>query len=112
MSSSPRQDWIASRLGPNPPEALAETRRDAFEALLAATGTPPSPFIHAADGTAQRETVRRWHLGTVLPLARILEAKLSAKLEAEVGLRFGQLPPGPGGPGSSVPEARSGAASP
>ena len=92
MSSAPRRDWIASRLGPNPPEALAEIRRDAFEAVLATTGTPPSLFIHAADGTAQREAVRRWHLGTVLPLARILEAELSAKLEAEVRLRFDSYP--------------------
>ena len=91
MSSAPRRDWIVSRLGPNPPESLAMIRRDSFEAVLAATGTPPSLFVDA-DGTAQREAVRRWHLGTVLPLARILEAELSEKLEAEVRLTFDAYP--------------------
>ena len=90
-TAAPRRDWQASRLGPNPPETLATIRRDTFEAVLAATGTPPSLFTDA-DGTAQREAVRRWHLGTVLPLARILEAELSQKLEAEVRLRFDSYP--------------------
>ena len=36
--------------------------------------------------------MRRWHLGTVLPLARILEAELTAKLEAGVRLRFDAYP--------------------
>ena len=56
-------------------------RRDTFEAVLAATGTPPSLFVDA-DGTAQREAVRRWHLGTVLPLARILEAEVRLTFDA------------------------------
>ena len=90
-ASAPQRDWQASRLGPNPPESLATIRQDAFAAVLAATGTPPSLFVDA-DGTAQREAVRRWHLGTVLPLARILEAELSDKLEAEVRLRFDAYP--------------------
>ena len=71
-------------LGPNPPAALAEIRRDSFAHMLASTGTPPSLFEAAADGTAQGKAVRRWHLGTVLPLARILEAELAAKLEGDV----------------------------
>ena len=90
-TAAPRRDWQASRLGPNPPETLATIRRDTFEAVLAATGTPPSLFTDA-DGTAQREAVRRWHLGTVLPLARLLEAELSDKLEATVRLAFDAYP--------------------
>ena len=92
LNAAPRRDWIASRLGPNPPESMAEIRRDAFEAVLAATGTPPSLFTDGPDGTAQREAVRRWHLGTVLPLARIVETELSDKLEAEVRLIFDNYP--------------------
>ena len=91
MSSAPRRDWQASRLGPNPPESMATIRQDAFAAVLAATGTPPSLFVDA-DGTAQREAVRRWHLGTVLPLARILEHELTDKLEAVVRLTFDAYP--------------------
>ena len=41
-----------------------------------------------SDGTAKREVAAPWHLGTVQPLARLLEAELSAKLETEVRLRF------------------------
>ena len=86
--SAPQRDWMSSRLGPNPPAALAEIRRDAFESVLAACGYPPSLALGQADGTAQREALRRWHLGTVLPLAGMVEAELSAKLEAPIRLRF------------------------
>ena len=90
-SAAPRQDWKQSRLGPSPPESMATIRKDAFEAVLAACGTPPSLFLDA-DGTAQREAVRRWHLGTVLPLARLVEHELSAKLETDVRLKFDNYP--------------------
>ena len=90
-SSAPRRDWQASRLGPDPPDSMARLRRDSFEAVLAATGTPPSLFLDS-DGTSQREAVRRWHLGTVLPLARILEHELTGKLDADVRLHFDAYP--------------------
>ncbi|MCY3678491.1 MAG: phage portal protein [Gemmatimonadetes bacterium] len=90
-SAAPQRDWHASRLGPAPPESMARVRTDAFNAVLAATGTPPSLFMDS-DGTAQREAVRRWHLGTVLPLAGLLEAELTAKLEADVRLAFDSYP--------------------
>ena len=35
-----------------------------------------------------RAFVRRWHLNTVLPLARLVEHELTEKLEAEVKLTF------------------------
>ena len=40
-TAAPRRDWQASRLGPNPPEAMARIQEQAFSAVLAATGTPP-----------------------------------------------------------------------
>ena len=88
---APQRDWSASRLGPNPPAGLVEARRDAFLAVLAACGTPPDLFA-PADGTAQREALRRWHMGTVVPLARMLEHELSAKLDAPIRLRFDGYP--------------------
>ena len=75
--SAPQSDWKATRLGPSPPAALVELRRDAFQAVLAACGTPPSLFLDS-DGTSQREGLRRWHMNTVLPLARLIEAELKA----------------------------------
>lgn len=85
--NAPQRDWDTRRLGHAAPEVLAQLRRDAFEHVLAACGTPASLFTDA-DGTAQREAVRRWHLGTVLPLARLVEHELTAKLETPVQLRF------------------------
>ena len=57
-------------------------------AVLAACGTPPAMFVGGADGTAQREALRRWHLNLVLPLARLLEHELTMKLETDVKLKF------------------------
>ena len=91
QASAPQRDWMASRLGPSPPAAGVEVAGDAFARVLAATGTPPSLFLDS-DGTSQREAVRRWHLGTVLPLARLLEHELAAKLESPVRLRFDNYP--------------------
>ena len=90
-TAAPQRDWQASRLGPMPPESMATIRKDAFEAVLAACGVPPSLFTDA-DGTSQREAVRRWHLNLVLPLARMVEHELTAKLETEVRLKFDSYP--------------------
>ena len=86
-TAAPQRDWQAARLGPMPPESMATIRRDAFEAVLAACGTPPSLFVDS-DGTSQREAVRRWHLNLVLPLARLVEHELTVKLETPVELKF------------------------
>ena len=90
-TAAPQRDWQAARLGPMPPESMATIRKDTFESVLAACGTPPSLFIDS-DGTSQREAVRRWHLGTVLPLARLLEYELTVKLETDVRLKFDNYP--------------------
>ena len=47
----------------------------------------PSLFVDS-DGTSQREAVRRCHLNLVLPLARLVEHELTAKLETPVELKF------------------------
>ena len=86
-SAAPRQDWKQSRLGPQPAEVMATIRRDAFEAVLAACGTPPSLFLDS-DGTSQRESLRRWHLNLVLPMARLVEYELTEKLITPVKLKF------------------------
>ena len=86
-SAAPMADWKASRLGPNPPAGMATIQERSFMAVLAACGCPPSLFTDA-DGTSQREAVRRWHLNTVLPMARLLEYELTMKLESPVRLKF------------------------
>ena len=91
-ANAPQRDWVASRLGPEPPDAVRAAAQDAFSRMLAACGTPPALFDPRADGTAQRESLRRYHLATVLPFARLLEVELSAKLDTEVLLSFDNYP--------------------
>ena len=92
MSAAPRRDWMASRLGPNFPASMANVQGQAFTSVLAACGVPPGMFESKADGTAQREALRRWHLNLVLPLARLLEHELTGKLETPVKLSFDNYP--------------------
>ena len=72
--AAPQRDWIASRLGPAPPEAMEKIRMGTFNAVLAACGTPPSLFIDS-ESQAQREALRRWHLNLVVPMAKMLERR-------------------------------------
>ena len=88
--AAPQSDWKQQRLGPMMPESMATIRGDTFNAVLAACGTPPALFDDS-DGTAQRESFRRYLTLTVQPIARVLERELSAKLEAEVSLKFDEL---------------------
>ena len=90
-AAAPMRDWRQSRLGADPPEALVNLSEAAFLRVLAAAGVPPSLFVDA-DGTAQREALRRWHMGVVRPLARQLEAELSTKMGAPVRLAFDNYP--------------------
>ena len=90
-SAAPRRDWKPERLGPMPPDGMVKVSADAFARVLAACGASVSLFSDA-DGTAQREALRRWHMGTVEPLAGLLAAELSAKLATPVRLRFDRYP--------------------
>ena len=61
---------------------------DAFDRTLAACGLNPGLFSSTGDGTRMREGLRQFHLGTVLPIAKMIEAELRAKLETDISLRF------------------------
>lgn len=89
--AAPQGDWQPRRLGPGYTEVQATVAQQSFERTLAACGVSPSLFI-SDDGTAQREAVRRWHLGTVIPLADLVAFELSEKLETPVRLRFDNYP--------------------
>ena len=90
--AAPQGDWKQQRLGPQPPEAMVRLAESAFNRVLAAAGVPPSLFVANADGTAQREALRRWHQNVVLPMARGLESELSDKFGVPVGLEFDSYP--------------------
>ena len=70
-TAAPMSDWKPQRLGPAPPESMVAEADAALSRMVAACGASVSLFIDA-DGTAQREAWRRWHLGTVQPLAKLL----------------------------------------
>ena len=86
--AAPRRDWQAARLGPQPPDAMVRLADAAFNRTLSACGLPPSLYYERADGTAQREALRRWHMQTVRPIADLIAAELSAKLGAPIALKF------------------------
>ena len=90
-ASAPQADWRPQRLGPAPPEAMVAVADAAFSRMVAACGASVSLFTDA-DGTAQREAWRRWHLGTVQPLARLLAHELTLRLETDVKLRLDKYP--------------------
>ena len=89
--SAPQADWKPSRLGPMMPESLVRVADSAFARMVAACGASVSLFSDA-DGTAQREALRRWHMDTVRPLARLLEHELTTRLDTSVRLRFDDYP--------------------
>ncbi len=90
-ASAPLSDWKPSRLGPQPPDAMVTLARDSFTRMVAAAGCNVSLFTDA-DGTAQREAWRRWHLGTVQPLAKLLAHELTDQLGTPVTLRLDKYP--------------------
>ena len=91
QGSSPHKDWVANRLGPNMPTAMVELADAAFSRMVAACGASVSLFTDS-DGTAQREALRRWHMGTVHPLARPLANELTLRLDTKVILKFDGYP--------------------
>ena len=78
--AAPQKDWVQSRFGADPPQALATLRSDAGLAVLNACGVPPA-LATDADGTSQRESWRRFVMGGVEPVARTVALELGAKLD-------------------------------
>ncbi len=48
----------------------------------------PAELFDDADGTSQREAMRRNFLSVVVPVTKRIEPELQAKLEADIVLRF------------------------
>ena len=86
----PSKDWAQQRIGADPPTALGALREQSEMSVLAACGVSPS-LVSPKDGTAQRESYRRFLFGSVLPLARLVEVELSEKLGQDVSLNFDSL---------------------
>ena len=88
---APQADWRPRRLGADPPTSLADIRMGVEKTVLALCGVPPA-LATDADGTAQRESWRRFLHGTVSPVARLVEAELREKLdEPSLSITFDTL---------------------
>ena len=90
-AAAPQTDWKPQRLGPMPPEAMVALADHAFARMLAACGCSPALFDDS-DGTAKREGLSQWQLGTVAPIAKMLAHELTEKLGAKVRLNFDGYP--------------------
>lgn len=89
-AARPDQDYVTARVGPRIPNAHVELWEGARGAVAAACGIAPS-LVLGGDSTAAREGYRRFVHSTMRPVARLVEAELSAALEQPVSLTFDDL---------------------
>ena len=89
-ASSPQADYVSRRIGANPPVTLSPLRTEAGMAVLSACGVPVS-LMTDADGTSQRESWRRFVMGSVEPMLRTVAAEINEKLEASIRFDLGGL---------------------
>ena len=84
--NAPEHDYLARRFGANPPQTLAELRRDVERSVHAASGIPPVLVGHQAPGQSLREGWRQFHQLTLEPLAELVSVQLSEALGVDVRL--------------------------
>ena len=82
--AAPREDWEPKRFGADPPATLASLRTDVGQAVLGACGVPAALFEARGDGTSIRESWRRFAMGSVEPLLKMVAREFSIKLETDV----------------------------
>ena len=71
-----------AKMGPAPDDVFADALRSAVgRDICSAFGVPVSLFAERGDGAGQREAWRRFWLGTVQPLALLVQAECKAKLD-------------------------------
>ena len=85
-----RDDWNAKRLGFDAPQSEVLLRSDVGLSILAACGVPVE-LIEKAEGSAGREAWRRFLHGSVDPVAKLVAAELTEKLEQSVTLDLSAL---------------------
>ncbi len=90
MSEAPRKDFVSSRLGADPPDTLRFLRSESGMSVLSACGVPVS-LASDADGTSQRESWRRFVMGSVEPLLEIVKQEFEAKLETRISFDLSRL---------------------
>ena len=89
-TGAPMQDWQSKRYGIDIPGPNIDLRNAAAVAVLNACQVPQALF-DMADGTAQRESWRRFAMGPLAGIARIIESEISDKLMTPVKFDFSGL---------------------
>ena len=85
----PRRDFEPVRLGANPPQAMVQLRQQVECSVLGCFGVPaPLGPMGVNDGTAQRESLRRFWTLTVQPPAALIAGELTRVLERPVRLSY------------------------
>ena len=74
----------------DPPQSEIVLREDAAMSILSACGVPVE-LVSKGEGTASREAWRRFLHGSVDPVAKLVAAELSEKLEQAVTLDLSSL---------------------
>ena len=87
----PAQRFAPQKMGPDPSETAAGLRTRLGQEIAGAFGVPPALLDDGADGTAQRESWRRFWLGTIAPIGRVIEAELRRKLDPAAMVSFDAL---------------------
>ena len=85
------RQWQAIEVSPDPSTGFNGLRSGAAMDLLAACGIPPGLLTASTDGTAQRESYRRFLHTVVLPWGLIVGNELSIKFGGDVRLNFDGL---------------------
>ena len=88
VNARPTGDYDQKRFGAVIPPASIEAREKAMEAVMDACGVPSS--LHRSDGAAQRESYRHFFTATIEPIAALIAAELSEKLERKIVFEFPQ----------------------
>ena len=91
VTNAPQADWPVRRFGPEYQPADPAVYQAVTAAVLTACGIPPALADPAAAGLGQRESWRTFLVGTVQPLAALVEAEATRVLERPVTLRHHRL---------------------
>ena len=88
--AAPQADYNPARYGAAVPDTSVSLRSEAAESVLSACGVPVS-LVTDADGTSQRESWRRFVMGSVEPLLAIVAQEVETKLETRVAFDLSGL---------------------
>lgn len=88
QAAGTRQDWKASRLGPEIPDGMRVLYADTLARVCEACGIPAALVAERADGTQMREAYRRFIMASVEPVSELIADEASEKLESAVSFDF------------------------